>query len=172
MNSSIATPDVPDALPAVLVSLKSDPSCHRMFRPGQPLTAEGVLPNQLLLILEGQARLLTVERNQPATLCKLGSGDVVGLASLISAAPCETVHASTAVKAAVLSDKDLLHHLQETPELRDWCTSRVWTAELARLLEPLRRSSAEDLPPLASQLEVVQAEANRARRVVFRGAPL
>ena len=55
MNSSIATADGSDALPAVLVSLKSDPSCHRMFRPGQPLTAEGVLPNQLLLILEGGA---------------------------------------------------------------------------------------------------------------------
>ena len=99
MNSSIATADGSDALPAVLVSLKSDPSCHRMFRPGQPLTADGVLPNQLLLILEGQARLLPVEREQPATLCKLGSGDVVGLASLISAAPCETVHASTSLKA-------------------------------------------------------------------------
>ena len=159
MNSSIATADGSDALPAVLVSLKSDPSCHRMFRPGQPLTAEGVLPNQLLLILEGQARLLTIDQDQPATLCKLGSGDVVGLASLISAAPCETVHASTTVKAAVLSDKDLLHHLQDTPELRDWCTSRLWPAELARLLEPLRRSSAEDLPPLASQLEAVLNEA-------------
>ena len=111
MSSSIAPAESPDALPAVLVSLKSDPSCHRIFRPGQPLTAEGVLPNQILLILEGQARLLTQERNQPATLCKLGSGDVVGLASLISAAACETVHASTTVKAAVLSDKDLLHHL-------------------------------------------------------------
>ena len=88
MNSSTANSDVPDALPAVLESLKSDPSCHQMFRPGQPLTAEGVLPNQLLLILEGQARLLTVERNQPATLCKLGSGDVVAMGSFSAAARC------------------------------------------------------------------------------------
>ena len=58
-NSSPATPNASDMLPAVLVSLKSDPSRHRMFRPGQPLTAEGVLPNQMLLILDGQARLLT-----------------------------------------------------------------------------------------------------------------
>ena len=146
-------------MPAVLVSLKSDPSCHRMFRPGQPLTAEGVLPNQLLLILEGQARLLTVERDQPATLCKLGSGDVVGLASLISVAPCETVNASTNVKAAVLSDQQLLRLLEETPEFRSWCITRLWDAELARLLQPLRDGSAEDLPPLATQLEQLRNEA-------------
>ncbi|MEB3253324.1 MAG: peptidase domain-containing ABC transporter [Synechococcus sp.] len=159
MSSSPITPESQDALPAVLVSLKSDPSCHRMFRPGQPLTADGVLPNQMLLILEGQARLLTRERDQPATLRKLGPGDVVGLASLISVAPCEMVNASTNVKAAVLSDQQLLRLLEETPEFRSWCITRLWDAELARLLQPLRDGSAEDLPPLATQLEQLRNEA-------------
>ncbi|MEC8688444.1 MAG: type I secretion system permease/ATPase [Cyanobacteriota bacterium] len=159
MSSSPITTGSEDALPAVLASLKSDPSCHRMFRPGQPLTAEGVLPNQMLLILEGQARLLTRERDQPATLRKLGPGDVVGLASLISASPCETVNASTTVKAAVLADQQLLRLLDETPEFRNWCITRLWDAELARLLQPLRNSSAEDLPPLSSQLEQLRNDA-------------
>ena len=155
-----STPSTPEMLPAVLASLKSDPSRHRMFRPGQPLTADGVLPNQMLLILEGQARLLTRERNQPATLRKLGNGDVVGLASLISAAPCENVHASSAVKAAVLPDQEVLHHLEDTPEFRDWCTNRLWDAELARLLEPFRQSSAADLPPLSALLDKLEDKAS------------
>ena len=155
-----STPSTPEMLPAVLASLKSDPSRHRMFRPGQPLTADGVLPNQMLLILEGQARLLTRERNQPATLRKLGNGDVVGLASLISAAPCENVHASSAVKAAVLADQEVLHHLEDTPEFRDWCTNRLWDAELARLLEPFRQSSAADLPPLSALLDKLEDKAS------------
>ena len=159
MNSSPANPEGPVPLPAVLASLKSDPSRHRVFRPGQPLSAEGVLPNQMLLILDGQARLLTREQDKPATLCKLGRDDVVGLASLISAAPCETVHASTNLKAAVLSDKELLRLLQDTPEFLNWCTSQLWPAELARLIEPLRRNSAEDLPALASQLPVLEEAA-------------
>ena len=155
-----STPSTPEMLPAVLASLKSDPSRHRMFRPGQPPTAEGVLPNQMLLILEGQARLLTRERNQPATLRKLGNGDVVGLASLISAAPCENVHASSAVKTAVLADQEVLHHLEDTPEFRDWCTNRLWDAELARLLEPFRQSSAADLPPLSALLDKLEDKAS------------
>ena len=117
MNSSPATPEGPVTLPAVLASLKSDPSCHRMFRPGQPLSAEGVLPNQMLLILDGQARLLAREQDKPATLCKLGRDDVVGLASLISAAPCETVHASTNLKAAVCPTRSS-SVCQDTPEFQ------------------------------------------------------
>ena len=151
--------DPSNSLPAVLVSLKGDPSRHRRFKPGQPLTADTVLPNQVLLILEGQARLLTRERDQPATLRKLGAGDVVGLASLISAAPCEMVHASTGIKAAVLPDRELVNLLQDTPEFSQWCLNQLWDAELARLLNPLRDSSAEDLPTLASQLDAVREQA-------------
>ena len=75
------------SLPEALTNLKSDPTRHRLYKPGQPLTSEGVLPNQILVILEGSARLLTQERNQTSTLLKLGPGDVVGLASLLSASP-------------------------------------------------------------------------------------
>ena len=57
MTSSSAMSDHQNTLPAVLVSLKGDPSRHRRFRPGQPLTTDTALPNQVLLILEGQARL-------------------------------------------------------------------------------------------------------------------
>ena len=151
--------DHQDFLPAVFVSLKGDPSRHRLFRPGQPLTNDTALPNQVLLILEGQARLLTRERDQPATLRKFGPGDVIGLASLISAAPCETVHASTSLKAAALPDQELLKHLQETPEFFEWCTTKIWDAELARLLKPLLDNSAEDLPALTSQLDDLRDQA-------------
>ena len=159
-NSNEPSAQVSDSLPAVLISLKSDPSRHRIFRPGQPLTSEGVLPNQIMLLLEGQARLLSREGDRPATLRKLVAGDVVGLASLISAAPCEIVHASTTVKAAVLPDQELLLQLEKTKEFRDWCTEHLWEAEVARLLEPLRSRSAEDLPPMAVQLESLHDQAS------------
>ena len=62
------------SLPAALAQLEQDVSCHRLYKPGQPLTAEGILPNQVLVILEGRVRLLTRERNQTSTLRKLGPG--------------------------------------------------------------------------------------------------
>ena len=89
-------------LPEALAKLEENPASHRLCKPGQPLTAAGVLPNRVMVILEGQARLLTKENSQPATLLKLGRGDVVGLASLLSASPCEIVHASTTVRAGVI----------------------------------------------------------------------
>ena len=150
-----STPQVPNALPAVLLSLENDQSRHQLFRPGQPLTAEGVLPNQLLLVLEGQARLLSKDSNQVATLRKIGPKEVVGLASMLSASPCETVHASTGVRAAVMSDQEVLQQLEQNPEFSQWCFSQLWPAELARLLHPLRDKCAEDLPPLSTQLESI-----------------
>jgi ATP-binding cassette subfamily B protein len=145
-------------LPAALASLIGEPSRHRRFSPGQPLTVDSVLPNQVLLILEGQARLLTREQQQPATLRKLNRGDVVGLASLVSVAPCETVHASTNLKAALLSDKEVAQLLREVPEFSNWCLNQIWDAELARLIQPIRETSAKDLPPLATQLDSARSE--------------
>ena len=107
---------ISQSLPKALSDLEQDPSCHRLYRPGQPLTANGILPNQIIIILEGRARLLTTEQNQTATLLKLGPGDVVGLASLISAAPCERVHASTKVRAALLTDQSLIRLLENDEE--------------------------------------------------------
>ena len=147
------------SLPEVLAKLKSDPTCHRLYKPGQPLTSDGVLPNQVLVILEGSARLLTRDRNQTSTLLKLGPGDVVGLASLVSASPCERVNASTAVRAALLSDQDFLKQLTENQDFSDWCQQRIWPAELERLLKPMREANAEDLPDFAPKINDLLAEA-------------
>ena len=147
------------SLPEALAQLKSDPSCHRLYKPGQPLTSDGVLPNQVLVILEGSARLLTQERGQTSTLLKLGPGDVVGLASLISASPCERVNASTTVRAAALSDQDFLSKLTDNQEFSSWCQQQLWPAELHRLLSPMREANAEDLPALAPKLNDLIAEA-------------
>ena len=164
------------SLPKAFTALEKDVSCHRLYRPGQPLTAEGVLPNQVLVILEGRARLLTRERNQTATLLKLGPGDVVGLASLISAAPCERAHASTDVRAAVLSDQDFLDRINSDSDFNHWCRQQLWAAELQRLLQPMREGNAEDLPALAPKLDelmatacVVEPHANAVEAAFGRG---
>ena len=149
---------ISQSLPKALSNLEQDPSCHRLYRPGQPLTANGILPNQIIIILEGSARLLTTERNQTATLLKLGPGDVVGLASLISAAPCERVHASTKVRAALLTDQSLISLLENDEEFNKWCQQHIWAAEIERLLQPMREANAEDLPTFAPQINNILAE--------------
>ena len=105
----------------------------------------------------GSGTLVDTGTATPATLRKLNRGDVVGLASLVSVAPCETVHASTNLKAALLSDNEVAQLLREVPEFSNWCLNQIWDAELARLIRPIRDASAKDLPPLASKLDSVRS---------------
>ncbi|MFM7313209.1 MAG: Crp/Fnr family transcriptional regulator [Cyanobium sp.] len=109
----------------------------RQFSIGQPLCHRSLVPGEVLLILEGEARLLVDERGRPATLVKLGPGDWVGLASLLRVKGCEEVAASSALQAVALPDEALVQLLQEEPAFRTWCAGQVWPAELAALLEPV-----------------------------------
>ena len=109
----------------------------RSFGIGQPLCHRELVPREVLLILEGEARVLVQEHGRTVTLCKLGPGDWVGLASFLRVKGCEEVAASSELRAASLADADLLQLLQEEAGFRQWCGSQLWPAELADLLEPL-----------------------------------
>ena len=110
---------------------------QRRFAIGQPLCHRSLVPGEVLLILEGEARLLIEEHGRPVTLVKLGPGDWVGLASFLRVKGCEEVAASSELQAAALSDQDLLQLLREEPVFRAWCATQLWPAELAALLEPV-----------------------------------
>ena len=112
----------------------------RRYAIGQPLCHRSLVPGEVLLILEGEARLLVEEHGRPATLVKLGPGDWVGLASFLRVKGCEEVAASSELQAAALSDQVLLELLREEPAFRAWCGLQLWPAELAALLEPVLAS--------------------------------
>jgi ATP-binding cassette subfamily B protein len=112
----------------------------RRFAIGQPLCHRSLVPGEVLLILDGEARLLVEEQGRPATLAKLGPGDWVGLASFLRIKGCEEVAAARELQAAALADQDLLQLLQEESAFRRWCAAQVWPAELAALLEPVLAS--------------------------------
>jgi ATP-binding cassette subfamily B protein len=110
---------------------------ERSFGIGQPLCHRELVPKEVLLILEGEARVLVQEHGRTVTLCKLGPGDWGGLASFLRVKGCEEVAAATDLRAAAITDADLLQLLKEEPSFRSWCASQVWPAELADLLVPL-----------------------------------
>jgi ATP-binding cassette subfamily B protein len=128
-----------DLAPARLEQLAQQLSL-RHFSIGQPLCHRALVPGEVLLILEGEARLLVEEQGRPVTLVKLGPGDWVGLASFLRVKGCEEVAASGDLQAAALTDHDLLQLLQEEPAFRSWCSTQLWPAELAALLEPVLAS--------------------------------
>ena len=108
----------------------------RRFALGQALCHRQLVPQEVLLILEGEARLLLEEQGRPVTLAKLGPGQWVGLASFLRVKGCEEVAASRELQAVALADRDLLELLQGEPTFRRWCAGQLWPAELADLLQP------------------------------------
>ena len=107
----------------------------REFAIGQPICHENLIPSEIFLIFEGEARLVIDENNQPITLKKLGPGDWVGLASFLRVKGCEEVSTSMATKVLVINDTSLLSLINQNEVFRSWCSKKLWTAELADLLK-------------------------------------
>jgi subfamily B ATP-binding cassette protein HlyB/CyaB len=123
------------------------------FRIGQPLCSTDALPSQVLVIVQGQARLLSNSDGQLHTLARMRPGVLVGLASLLRAAPCEYVTAASDVVAASLSDELVLELFQQEESFRRWCTTQLFPAELYALVEQLWATSAKRTVPLLAAFQ-------------------
>jgi ATP-binding cassette subfamily B protein len=93
-------------------------SSQRSYGPGQLLCSGALIPSELLLIVSGEARLLARSDGRLRTITKLGPGELVGLASLLRASPCEEVSASLGVEVIALPDVLVL----ELPTNYNGCT--------------------------------------------------
>ena len=131
----------------------------RSFAIGQTLCTGAIVPGEVLLILEGEARLLVEEQGRPTTLTKLGPGDWVGLASFLRVKGCEEVSAASDLQAVALADTDVLQLLQEEPAFRRWCSTQLWPAELAALLDPVLASHPTARVGLRQLTRAMQADA-------------
>jgi ATP-binding cassette subfamily B protein len=136
------------------------------FRIGQGLTEATALPAQVLVVLQGECRLLGMEQGRLSTLARMGPGTFVGLASLLRAAPCEGVTAATELVAAAIPDQTIVELYQQEASFRRWCNSSLWPAEVAALLETLQeraartdRSLQNKLAPLMEQAQLLAPEA-------------
>ena len=146
------------------------------FAEGQAMSSDGAIGAQILALIEGEARLLAQREGRPFTLRKLGAGEIVGLASLLRAAPCEQVTAATPVVAMAIPDALLLELFRQEGAFQNWCATHLWLAELHALLVCLedRNARAEPFDParwrqrlelLASQARLLLPEQEADARV-------
>ena len=107
------------------------------FGEGQRLSEAGAIGDRVLVLLEGEARLLGERDGRPFTLERLGPGAIVGLVSMLRADPCEAVSAATPVLALAIPDALMLELLTAEAEapFRGWAQRHLWSAELHALLE-------------------------------------
>ncbi|MDM7951870.1 MAG: peptidase domain-containing ABC transporter [Cyanobium sp. CZS 25K] len=111
------------------------------FDVGQELSHSGSIGDRVLVLLEGDARLLGERDGRPFTLERLGPGAIVGLVSLLRAEGIEPVSAASDLLAVAIPDTLMLELLLAEPGLRQWCGMQLWTAELHQLL--LQREGAD-----------------------------
>ncbi|MEY3299816.1 MAG: hypothetical protein RLZZ597_3076, partial [Cyanobacteriota bacterium] len=146
-----------DRLPeAVLTSLTQTATPLR-YRVGQPMLRREVLSQQVIVILEGQARLLGYDprSQQPVTLQRLGPGEIVGAISLIRGQPCETVIASTEVVALNLPSYTFLQCLNDYPAFGSALRDHIYPIEAFDLLSQHAQQRALDLGDLKAKSRLV-----------------
>lgn len=114
---------------------------------GQRLITDTILPETIYVMVEGHARLLGRQHGQPFTIERLGPGSVVGLASLLRAEPCENVAAATDLLVGCIPDSVILELHRKDSVFRDWCSTSLWAAEIAGLLDLLTKNSPKPLSP-------------------------
>ena len=115
------------------------------YRIGQPIARPEALP-QLILILEGQARLLGEDprTEKPITLKLLEKGALIGLVGMLRGAACETAIASTEVVALKLSSVDFQKALDEHASFGKAVRDRLYLTEVFGLLARQVKDQAID----------------------------
>ena len=145
---------------AGLERIKAEGSLVR-FSIGHALSSHSIIPNRVLLLLSGKARLLGQHNGQLNTLAMLGPGTLVGLPSLLRAEGCEEVSAATALEAWALPDTLVADLYASEAGFRAWCNSTVFPAELASLINTLLNQSERSpfglLDVLAKVMPTAQA---------------
>ena len=127
----------------------SEATLHRLrdegriisFSIGHALCSSAIVPNRVLVILSGNARLLGQHNGQLNTLAMQGPGNLEGLPSLLRAEGCEEVSAATAVEAWALPDALVAEIYASESGFRAWCHTTVFPAELAGLVDALLSQS-------------------------------
>lgn len=127
------------------------------YRLGQPLLRREVLTQQVVLLLEGQARLLGYDpRDQkPITLQRLGRGELLGVISLIRGISCETAIASTEVLALTLPSYTFLQLLKDYPDFGQAIYGHVYLGEAFDLVSQHTQDQALDPGDIKAKAEKV-----------------
>ncbi len=142
------------------------------YRMGQTILTREKLPHQVVLLLEGQIRLLGHDDRQPTpmTLQRLAPGAVLGWVGLIRGTACETAIASIESICLSLPASDFLALVAEEPSLRSYCQQNTTLSEVADVLSHVLSQQAkvtEDFVKLAQK-----AYAGALIEYVQQGKPL
>ena len=131
------------------------------FELGGQLCDADDISARILVILQGQARLVGRNNGRLTTVGKFGPGSVIGAASLLCGAPCENVIAAEEVIAYGIPDELWRELYSSEASFRQWCDQQLWPQELLKLLEALERNTPQTDSSALEKLEEALQSAER-----------
>ncbi len=103
------------------------------FSMGQRLSLIDTIPDKILIILSGRARLLHLSEvgglRKSSTIATLKADDFIGLTSILKGKGCEFITASTDLLALAIPDKLILKIYNDESSFRIWCDSTIQSAD-------------------------------------------
>tara|TARA_B100000579_G_scaffold437115_1_gene465241 strand:+ start:1472 stop:4390 length:2919 start_codon:yes stop_codon:yes gene_type:complete len=116
------------------------------YKIGQPMSFKSIIQNQILIITEGTARLLSSSDENNITIAKSGPGSIIGLGSLLRVEACEEVIASIPTKVIAISDETIIKLFKEEEDFRKKCLTTIFPCEIINIAEFLiAKSSRTDI---------------------------
>lgn len=111
-----------------------------VFEMGSPITFKNEISNKIYIITSGQARVLynvKGKRSKRSTFRKIGQGEIIGLASLLSISGCEDMIAASNMELIAFSDESILNLYFKDINFRNWCNSNIQTQEIQTIAEKI-----------------------------------
>ena len=105
-------------------------SIERKFKLGQLLSSFEYLPEEVFLIKEGNARLISKINGQLTSISKLSKGDFIGIASILNGFSLEEVRASKDLIVYSLKNHEFIRLYQEQVDIKNYCDNNIWHSEI------------------------------------------
>ncbi|NEQ50898.1 MAG: type I secretion system permease/ATPase [Leptolyngbya sp. SIO3F4] len=145
-------------LPAEALQSLSEQSQLLRYRMGQPILRRETMPHQVVLIQEGQVRLLGYDpyTKNPITLKLLGSGDILGLAGPARGVACESAIASTEIVAVAIPVQAIKQLISKYPNFAKAIQNHCYLPELFEILSNYFEKQAHNVGDIAELTETIK----------------
>ena len=95
--------------------------CKKLsFTMGQPISNKGILGQNIFIILEGNARLISEKNNETTTICKFSAGSFIGISSLLRGEGYEEVSAIDNSQALAIPAEEIVKLYQKEQSFKDF----------------------------------------------------
>ena len=145
-------------LPAEALQTLAEKGQLLRYRMGQPILRRETMPHQVVLIKEGQVRLLGYDpyTKSPITLRLLGPGDILGLAGPARGVACESAIASTEIVAVAIPVQAIKQLVSSHPNFASAIQNHCYLAELFELVSNYFEKQAHNVGDIAELTETIQ----------------